>query len=242
MHSAAVWPRPAVRGTRPVSERGQSPPAPRPAQGKCPAGRSRPRRQTAGAGSLISPDGIVSEEGLLSHKRTRTTAAMLVTGATAIVPCSHSAGNSQLPITSHAQCRAVSMDGQSRGCSGNQLHCPKTSVDDHGHRLAKAHTGWRRHRQRHLPADGRRRHSCFAPYAGARVGLAHSSANGTLWYRVATTIWAVAMCRISSVTVSAGSAASSAASSPGRWARRFQPIGPEEIISLRCSCIRAAAL
>jgi hypothetical protein len=27
-------------------------------------------------------------------------------------------------------------------------------------------TGRRRHGQRHLPADGRRRHSCFAPYAG----------------------------------------------------------------------------
>ncbi len=27
------------------------------------------------------------------------------------------------------------MDGQRCGCSGNQLHCPKTSVDDHGHRL-----------------------------------------------------------------------------------------------------------
>jgi hypothetical protein len=162
MHSTASWPRPAARGTRPVSDRGQSPPAPRPAQGKCPAGRSRPRRQTAGAGSLISPDGIVSEERLLSHKRTRTTAAMLVTGATAIVPCSHSADNRQLPSTSHAQCRAVSMDGQRRGCSGNQLNCPKTSVDDHGHRPTKAQT------KASTPADGRRRHSCFAPYAGAR--------------------------------------------------------------------------
>lgn len=134
MHSAAVWPLPAAHGTRPVSERGQSPPAPRPAQGKCPAGRSRPRRQTAGAGSLISPDGIVSKERPLSHKRTRTTAAMLVTSATAIVPCSRSAGNSQPSSTSHAQCRAVSIDGQRRGCSRNRLHCPKTSVDDHGHR------------------------------------------------------------------------------------------------------------
>jgi hypothetical protein len=138
MHRAAVWPRPAARGTRLVSERGQSPPASRPAQGRCSAGSSRPRRQTAGAGSLISPDGIVSEERLLSHKRTRTTAAMLVTGVTAIVPCSPSAGNSQPPSTSHAQCRAVSMVGQRRGCSGNRLHCPKTSVDDHGHRPAKA--------------------------------------------------------------------------------------------------------
>lgn len=24
--------------------------------------------------------------------------------------------------------------------AGNQLHCPKTSVDDHGHRLAEAQT------------------------------------------------------------------------------------------------------
>jgi len=63
---------------------------------------------------------------------------MLVTGVTAIVSCSPSAGNSQPPSTSHAQCRAVSMDGQRRGCSGNQLRCPKTSVDDCGHRQAKA--------------------------------------------------------------------------------------------------------
>ena len=235
MHSAAAWPRPAVRGTRPVSERRQSPPAPRPAQGKCPAGRSRPRRQAAGAGSLISPDGIVSEEGLLSHKRTRTTAAMLVAGATAIVPCSHSAGNSQPParrMRNAAPCPWTAKGAAVAETSSTVQKHPWTIMD----------TGWRRHRQRHLPADGRRRHSCFAPYAGARAGLAHSSANGTLWYRVATTIWAVAICRISSVTVSAGSAASSAASSPGRWARRFQPIGPEEITSLRCSCIRAAAL
>jgi hypothetical protein len=137
MHSAAVWARPVARGTRPVIERGPSSRAPRPAQGECPASRSRPRRQTAGAGSLISPDGFVSEERLLSHKCTRTTAAMLVTGATAIVPCSPSAGNSQPPGMSPAQCRVVSMDDQKRGCGGNQLHCPKTSVDDHGHRPAK---------------------------------------------------------------------------------------------------------
>lgn len=138
MHSAAVWPRPAVRGTRPVSERGQSPPAPRPAQGKCPAGRSRPRRQTAGAGSLISPDGIVSEEGLLSHKRTRTTAAMLVTGAAAILPCSHSAGNSQPParrMRNAAPCPwTAKAEAVAETSSTVQKH-PWTIMD----------TGWRRH-------------------------------------------------------------------------------------------------
>jgi hypothetical protein len=192
MHSAAARPRPAARGTRPVTERGQSPPALRPARGKCPAGRSRPHRQTAGAGSLISPDGIVSEERLLSHKRTRTTAAMLVTGATAILPCSHSAGNSQPPSTSHAQCSAVSMDGQRRGCSGNQLHCPKISVDDHGHGPAKAQA---QAQTRHLPADGPTSALVLRSVRGRQSRLGSSSANGTLWYRVATTIWAVAICR-----------------------------------------------
>lgn len=171
MHSAAAWPRPAARGTRPVSERRQSPPAPRPAQGKCPAGRSRPRRQAAGAGSLISPDGIVSEEGLLSHKRTRTTAAMLVTGAAAILPCSHSAGNSQPParrMRNAAPCPWTAKGAAVAETSSTVQKHPWTIMD----------TGWRRHRQRHLPADGRRRHSCFAPYADARAGLAHSSAKG----------------------------------------------------------------
>jgi hypothetical protein len=158
MHSAAVWARPVERGTRPVIERGQSPPAPRPAQGECPASRSRPRRQTAEAGSLISPDGFVSEERLLSHKCTRTTAAMLVTGATAIVPCSPSAGNSQPPacrMRNAASCPWTIKSAAVAETSSTVQKHPWTIMDT-GRRS-------RRHRQRNLRADGRRQHSRFAP-------------------------------------------------------------------------------